>query len=212
MGRINGMEAAHQVPPKVLLIYQAVEQLIATGEDINTIRVSAITKLAGIGKGTAYDYFETKEELIACSLLYQIRKLSELLRNIFEKEIPFADQLKNCLKEIEMQDGKQQCFMRFMHIMTENSAYNQIVRQKIRQKEFEQYLPFKIFEEAIERGKASGEIKKELPTEYIIYSIFTKLFTYMISGNTCECFHMEPEKLRPYVYQSIINELCEKNV
>ena len=52
MEKITGMEAAHEVPPKVLLIYEAVEKLIASGEDINSVKVSTITELAGIGKGT----------------------------------------------------------------------------------------------------------------------------------------------------------------
>ena len=46
MEKITGMEAAHEVPPKVLAIYEAVEKLIAVGEDISNVRVSAITELA----------------------------------------------------------------------------------------------------------------------------------------------------------------------
>ena len=40
--------------PKVLLMYQAVSELIRGKMDIRSITVSDITKKAGIGKGTAY--------------------------------------------------------------------------------------------------------------------------------------------------------------
>ena len=37
------------------------------------IRVSTITERAGIGKGTAYEYFDTKDEIVACAVVSQIR-------------------------------------------------------------------------------------------------------------------------------------------
>ena len=49
-----------EIPEKVLLIYQAVPQMLKEGADINTLKVSEITERAGIGKGTAYEYFSSK--------------------------------------------------------------------------------------------------------------------------------------------------------
>ena len=51
--------------PKVLALYEAVLKLLDEGADINTLKVSDMTERAGIGKGTAYDYFKSKEEIIA---------------------------------------------------------------------------------------------------------------------------------------------------
>lgn len=42
---------------KVLAMYQAVIEFINEGCDINTLKVADITGRAGIGKGTAYEYF-----------------------------------------------------------------------------------------------------------------------------------------------------------
>ena len=212
MEKITGMEAAHEVPPKVLLIYEAVEKLIASGEDLNSVKVSAITDMAGIGKGTAYDYFENKDEIIACSLLYQIKKLTDGLQEICDEKKSFAERVHTCLEEIQKQSDKQQCFLRYVHVMTANSGYCQLVRDKMKQKEFEQYLPKRIFEEMAMDGIKRGEIKKSILPEYVIYAIFSKLLTYMISVNACEPMRTGSEKLRTYLYQSLLDELCEKKV
>ena len=60
--------------PKVISMYDAVGELISQGMDLNDITVLDITKKAGIGKGTAYDYFSSKEEIIAKALLYHIQR------------------------------------------------------------------------------------------------------------------------------------------
>ena len=56
--------------PKEKAIYQAVLELFEEGADLNCLTVAEITKKAGIGKGTAYEYFSDKEEMIAKALLY----------------------------------------------------------------------------------------------------------------------------------------------
>ena len=57
MGKMTGLEEIRDVPPKVLGMYRAVVELIEEGADIAGLRVSTITDRAGIGKGTAYEYF-----------------------------------------------------------------------------------------------------------------------------------------------------------
>lgn len=211
MEKITGMEAVHEVPPKVLAIYQAVEQLIADGENLNTVSVSAITELAGIGKGTAYDYFDNKDEIIACSLLYQIRSLSQGLRETLGSKDSFAEQIDFCLNEIEKGTEKQQCFIRFVHVLTDNSGYCQLVKEKMKQAEFAPYLPPNVLREFILKAVERGEIKRTLPLDYVVHEMFSKLLTYLLSLHTHECMGTEIQQIRPYVYQSIIDELCEKN-
>ncbi len=67
MGKINGLEDIHRVPPKVCQMYKAVIQMLEQGVDAGSIHVSDITEKAGIGKGTAYEYFDTREEIVACA-------------------------------------------------------------------------------------------------------------------------------------------------
>lgn len=56
--------------PKVLAMYEAVNELMEEGRDIYSMKISEITARAGIGKGTAYEYFSTKEELLGKAIFY----------------------------------------------------------------------------------------------------------------------------------------------
>ena len=61
-------------PEKVLALYRAVVDLINAGCDVSTVKVSDITGRAGIGKGTAYEYFSSKEEIISSAILYYVQE------------------------------------------------------------------------------------------------------------------------------------------
>ncbi len=207
MGKITGMEAAQNVPPKVLLIYKAIEQLIAEEQDLNAIKVSTITALAGIGKGTAYDYFETKDDIIACALLYQIKIIVNELSAVLMQKTTLSEQINYLLDAIEKEDGNQQYFLKFIHVLTENSSYCQLVRDKMATEEFHSYMPINVLWEIVERGKACAEIRKDLPTDYIISSVASRMIMYMISISSQCCFHVNAFGFRPYIYKAIMDEL-----
>jgi len=58
---------------KEAAVYRAVLELFEEGADLGSLTVSEITGRAGIGKGTAYEYFSDKEEIIAKALFYNVQ-------------------------------------------------------------------------------------------------------------------------------------------
>ena len=66
-GYIKEME---NLPEKEVKIYAAVGTLIKEGKDVSNLTISEISNRAGIGKGTTYEYFDSKEELIYKALHY----------------------------------------------------------------------------------------------------------------------------------------------
>ena len=52
---------ASETNEKVLAMYRAVRELLEEGVNPEQIKVSDVTGRAGIGKGTAYEYFRSKE-------------------------------------------------------------------------------------------------------------------------------------------------------
>lgn len=60
---------------KEIALFEAVTRLAATGRDLHGLKVSEIAALAGIGKGTVYEYFKSKEELIGRAILYNLELL-----------------------------------------------------------------------------------------------------------------------------------------
>lgn len=77
-----------EYPPKVMQMNKAVLALLEEGKDINSLRVSEITQKAGIGKGTAYEYFKNKEEIIASGMEYN---LANQVENLVERESDAKD-------------------------------------------------------------------------------------------------------------------------
>ena len=58
---------------KQILIYKAIVDLINEGADVSGMKVGEITARAGIGKGTAYEYFSSKEEMVIEALEYNTK-------------------------------------------------------------------------------------------------------------------------------------------
>lgn len=212
MGKITGLERPEDVPPKVLKMYRAVLELIEEGADTAGFRVSTVTDRAGIGKGTAYEYFETKEEIVACAVVNYLQQLFGSLRQILSGIGTFEGQLDFLLNEMEKQDGRKFCFLRFVHILTDNSEFSKSVQQKIESEEFTYYRPLVVFSELIQQAVDRGELREDLPVEYMVYSVFSHLVTYIMALTSEENHKLSAEKLRPFVKQGILDELCKKNV
>lgn len=212
MSRITGFEDKSQLPQKVLQMYEAVAQLMEEGADINNIRVSTITDRAGIGKGTAYDYFDTKEEIIACAILFQMRGLAgEIKRQLMGIE-SFAEQVAYLFDAVEKENIRQSCFLQFVHNLTDNSPVAELVRQRMLDKTFEEYSLWNLMEAWLKGAIAKGEVRDDLPMDYIIYTIFSKLVTYFAFCAMKDITYLDMEKVRPYARESILQELCKKNV
>ena len=58
---------------KERLVYESIRRLIAGGADLATLRTSDIAQAAGLGKGTLYLYFDSKEEMIVKTLFYVLQ-------------------------------------------------------------------------------------------------------------------------------------------
>ena len=94
---------------KVLRMYEAVHGFMVGKRDLSTVKVVDITSAAGIGKGTAYEYFSSKEEIIASAMTYEYKtKITELVECMFA------------------QQGFKKRVMNVMEWIFENQEYNQL--------------------------------------------------------------------------------------
>lgn len=84
-------------------ILNGIIDLIKNGENPYAIKVSDIALSAGVGKGTIYDYFETKEEVISKAILFNIDNEIELL-----------------VKKVHNKNGFKEKFYEIFHIIVEN--------------------------------------------------------------------------------------------
>lgn len=82
-------------------IFQSTMDLIANGASLHNLKAEDIARGAGIGKGTLYNYFSSKEEIVAKTLLYY-----------------FFLQMEECEQRVDQAAGFQsKCFaaLDFLH-------------------------------------------------------------------------------------------------
>lgn len=97
-------------PEKVQRIYEAISELVQENREIAALKVQEITSRAGIGKGTAYEYFSSKEEIILHAGLW----------------ICFQ-QNRELLKELEKYDNFQSKFMFLLGWMENHKEQNELL-------------------------------------------------------------------------------------
>lgn len=149
-----------ELAPKVTATYQAVIELLMEGVDVSSLTVSEITGRAGIGKGTVYDYFSSKEEMIAGALFYEIENSCGALYELLKKEETLYDKMNLILIKMEERVATIGCFVRVLHLMLDHSAVGCELRKKIQNKRPDQLLltdliKMVVLEEAGDAGKLS---------------------------------------------------------
>lgn len=209
MGKITGYESREQLPEKVLLLYEAVLDFVSKGEDITGLKVADITTRAGIGKGTAYDYFDSKEEIIVCALMHSMLGMVELIGYKLAQCKSFREQVEGLFSIIEENIMERSCFIRFVNLMTSSNIYSQALNhmasvEKCRVDE----IPLQLLKQMLADGIKREEVRSDLPLDYLTYELVAKLLTYitMLSGN--QQLTMTAEEMKPYVLNSIWTEFC----
>lgn len=181
MAKITGRESAGQLPPKVVRLYGAVIELIEEGVDISSMKVSQITERAGIGKGTAYDYFDTREEIIVYALMFFMEEAARNLeQKIWEKET-FSQRMGVFMDSIDRQAEKGACLLCLVNLLFEASDLGQLFRRLMNEHRKEEACLLSSLERKIvDKGIANGEIRKDLPTAYMTYILMAKIVAYAL--------------------------------
>lgn len=223
MGKITGKEAENELPAKVRALYGAVIAMVEEGADIAELKVSDITEKAGIGKGTAYDYFDTKEEIIVYALLFFMDSSMASLEEQIRKKKCFQAKVELVLDIMSMEVGKGACVLRFINLLYEPSQSGQMLRSALQEsKALTGRRPFMMIRDVLERGIAEGEIRADVPLSCLMYSLITRFISYMTfllrrqEGSKC-CLSTGTELItgeeqisaldfRTYTYNSIVEE------
>lgn len=194
--------------PKEKAIYQAVLALFEEGADLNNLTVAEITGRAGIGKGTAYEYFTDKEEMIAKALFYNAREICLRIYKRLKKEKSLYDKMNLILIKMEEQVTEASCIIKMIHAMSDNSIVSRRLQEM--EKESEKEMP------AVEmlRGLILDELGgAELSSEklsYLIMSILSKVLCYgMLLGDEKHMPIESREKMRDMICSGIRREVEE---
>ena len=165
--------------PKERAIYQAVLALFEEGADINNLTVSEITRRAGIGKGTAYEYFSGKEEMIAKAFFYNGERFCRQLYEGMCGEKDLYHKVNYVLLAMERQVARTDCIFRLIHMLSDNSSVSRCVKELLKQKKISGEIPVIDVIRRVLNDELDG---RELPSEdkmiYLVLSIYSKVFCY----------------------------------
>ena len=199
-----------ELKPKVKALYDAVLELLNENADVNALTVADITKRAGIGKGTAYDYFSCKEEIIAGAIIYDAQTQGvenwERLENIpgFEEKIHYCYRwVVDCMQE-------QRAFARFLFLSTHSGGAKDDIMKKLQSmlaecRQCGDMGPMMILGNLCDCGMRECYIRKELPKQaamYMLLGSLTSLVMYLGEENQTGDFH--PEEMGNYLCEGFL--------
>jgi len=164
--------------PKVQLLFKAVMDFLHEGIDINTLKISDITQKAGIGKGTAYEYFTSKEEVICSGILHYVSMFLDGIQEELEQKQTFEENLNYLMDVLEQNLNERGCLIRIVHLLMGNSQISVFLQNAIKNGEAE--IPLVIMDRMIQKGIEHGEINEELPVSYIVYTMCARILMYAV--------------------------------
>ena len=151
---------------KEILIFNGVMKLMNEGVNIHTIKVADIAKSVGIGKGTVYEYFKSKDELLEKSLIYcmnlSLNKAIEKIDNAngFKEKIYTMLEIAKCnVQEFNSGNG----FL-FSNMGTCEFAY--LMKSENKEFKYRENIINKSIEDVISAGIKEQVIKCQRDKEY----------------------------------------------
>ncbi|MGN0400373.1 MAG: TetR/AcrR family transcriptional regulator [Blautia sp.] len=185
---------------KERLMFQAVIELIEEGMDIYSMKVSDITSRAGVGKGTAYEYFSSKEELIAKALFWTgNHHFQDVLQNIQEKT-GLKEQLGTIFDFMENVVCKDRGCQQIFRLSEQSCTIKENLGRELKKcGELSRYVE-KTLDMITISGKEEGTIHRDFSDEQVrilLMQSFLGYFIYLTGSGEREA--EQKEKMRQFL-------------
>ena len=192
------------------LIYQTIRKMMETSGDIQELRMSDIAAQAGIGKGTLYLYFNSKEELIIKTLLYIITQQVDDIRKFIRSGGSSRHKCIYVLKEIARMENENHAIMktilsdRALHGVSDIYSREPERLSNIRNEIYD--VIFKL----VKCGEDEGILPKQNSQDYVCQVVVS-----VASGYICmKELHMDEldkRNLEENAYQMMIKALSQRH-
>lgn len=164
--------------PKVKALYEAVLELIGEDADIRNVKVSDITGRAGIGKGTAYEYFNNKEELICSALLHYIDRTSSQIMADIRGMKDCSEMFCYILESMEREIPKRGFLLQYLQLKADNGPIGKLLCEGIKEGNGKICTPRDLVDHVIREGIGQGVFKEKLPVLYMRLAVMSKMLVY----------------------------------
>lgn len=198
-------------PEKVRLIFQAVTDLLADNADISTIKVQEITSRAGIGKGTAYEYFSSREEIIVMALLYDYGKRINELQMLMNQESGFRDKIFCIFDWIYKYREYHMNFVHLMRISSGRENISESIRERIPAEIYEGMTGFILSQgdKLLEQGYQEGVFMEKDPVRrrLAFVTMLIQVFLSLKEEPANVIFQLDYELTQNYAYDTLVRLL-----
>ena len=171
-------------PEKERRIFEGVLSMAEGGADLYLITVQDIARAAGIGKGTVYEYFSSKEDILAGTILYCIENELDLAEQALARETTFSGCLEGLGRLLsEVLEQRLVRYRLMMDSLQRSDAAHSATKycQKVRA-ECDRIV--RIAKRLIELGRAEGKIRPEYSDEYCLFVFRSALPGLVLSYDT----------------------------
>lgn len=193
---------------KELALFHAVLELIEENADFSSMTVSDITGKAGIGKGTAYEYFSSKEEMVAKAIVWAIERQTEKAMQMLSEKNSMEEQILGILDFIETEMCSKKCNIQLLKVLSHSCE----MQEKLQQ-EFEKCAPMqksveKVVDEIISLGDREGNIAPGMKKTFRYTVIVSGLVSYfMFLTQNRETVDVTQEEMRLFLSRQMLAAL-----
>ncbi|KIR02457.1 hypothetical protein P261_01272 [Lachnospiraceae bacterium TWA4] len=183
---------------KILALYDSVLKLLEEGRELSSLKVIDITNKAGIGKGTAYEYFKSKDDLISCALIYSLHQSIHEGISKLEQGESFKEKVMIILNFIENNQSIRENILRFI-----NKGILKDLSEHL--KEFGHYFTIleKLLIETYALGAKEGLFPKDTDP-FLIKSVFCSQILLFLKYLEQPVNKDECEQFKSYLYENLI--------
>lgn len=167
-------EAEKKYSPKEIAAFQGLFALAKDGRRFSSIKVQDIATAAGMGKGTLYEYFSSKEDILSGTILYALDGVVRCFEQSIEKTLSFRQILQRFFDKMNGDIPFAAVSMLIASVSPEQRAEIKVREQK------NLHLLFSRLQRAeasaFSIGRKSGEIDPQLDDSFCEYVIVSALF------------------------------------
>lgn len=171
---------------KVLAMYQAVWAMLDEGQDMSKMKVSDITTRAGIGKGTAYEYFRSKEEILSRAMNYDFQIQYQIILERVKKQESFRSALECCFDWLEENEDRRRLGRQFIRHRNCPESPEDTQREFCKMQSDMAAVVNEVLGHIVKLGRDQGYIRKGITDKMAILQILFQLvgfFIYRELGN-----------------------------
>ncbi len=166
--------------PKALAACNAVLELLDENADINTLTVSQVAERAGVGKGTLYDYFSSKEEMVISAIACEVQKVAEILKTLVAEEKTTRQKIYRIFDCMEEHAGRNNAMCRFVRLSNRTFFMGNALQEEMERRKEEFDGLCQVLGQLCSDAGQEGLVAEGIPMELQIMTLASKFLMFLM--------------------------------